>query len=225
MALRSRRAGAAIILAAAVALGGARPVRAQAWNYPAFQPPALVTREFNFGVASAGDEGTSGIFQWREHVGPRSQFALDFGLASPSGGKTYFLAGGSGAYQLLQSTADMPLELLATFGGYAALGSPTNIVRLPVGVSIGHRFPLEGTLAVTPFAHPRISLDICSQSRYCGDNRTKLNVNFDIGADVELSRQLSLRGATTFCGTGFSGRDHTGFGISLAVRPQGLARR
>ncbi|MDQ6888613.1 MAG: hypothetical protein M3068_15190 [Gemmatimonadota bacterium] len=225
MALRKTPARAAILVVGAIAIGGVRPAHAQAWNYPAFQPPVLVAREFNFGVASAGDEGTTGIFQWREHVGPRSQFALDAGIASPSGGKNYVLLGASGGYQLLQSTADMPLDLLATFGGYAAVGSPTNIVRLPVGVSIGHRFPLEGMLAVTPFAHPRVSLDICSESRFCGDNRSKLNVNFDVGADLELSRQLSLRGAVTFGGTGYGGRDRTGFGISLAVRPQGLVRR
>ena len=50
---------------------------AQAWAYPAFQPPRVLNREFNFGVADAGHAGTTLIFQWREGLTPRTQLSFD----------------------------------------------------------------------------------------------------------------------------------------------------
>ena len=32
---------------------------AQAWAYPSFQPPRVMNREFNFGIADAGHAGTT----------------------------------------------------------------------------------------------------------------------------------------------------------------------
>ncbi len=58
------------LIAAAWAMPAA--ASAQAWAYPAFQPPRVINREFNFGVADASDAGTSLIFQWREGLTPRT---------------------------------------------------------------------------------------------------------------------------------------------------------
>src|SRR5215813_5162667 len=59
--------------------------KGQAWAYPAFQPPRVLTREFNFGVADAQSAGTSLVFQWREGLTPRTQLSLDVGFADPDG--------------------------------------------------------------------------------------------------------------------------------------------
>ena len=78
----SKVAGRAVLAVAFVlpaALG------AQGWAYPSFQPPRVMNREFNFGVADAGDAGTSLIFQWREGLSTRSQLGLDVGFADPEG--------------------------------------------------------------------------------------------------------------------------------------------
>jgi hypothetical protein len=199
----------------------AAPIAAQGWNYPSFRHPQIMSREFNFALADGGDAGTALLFQWREGFGIGTELNLDVGFADPDIGDSYFIVGGGFGRRLATATAEMPLDLLLTAGVYAALGSP-NVLRVPVGLSVGHRFPLEGAMAVTPFVHPRVSVDFCSNC-FGGDD-TELSINFDLGVDLELSRQLSLRFAALFAGGDFFGRDD-GFGISLAWKPAALSPR
>jgi hypothetical protein len=198
---------------------------AQAWAYPAFQPPRVMNREFNFGVADAGHAGTSLVFQWREGLGPRTQLSFDLGFADPDGkGNGKFLLGGQFAGLLAEPSADMPLAFLGTVGVNMALGDGGNLVRIPFGVSIGHRFALDEGFAITPYAHPRISLDVCSDCSPDGDNETDLGIDFDLGVNFEVTRQLSFRVSALFGGSDrFSDAD--GFGISLAWSPPGLSKR
>ncbi|MEP7382967.1 MAG: hypothetical protein ABI910_14855 [Gemmatimonadota bacterium] len=211
-----------LLLAATAALLTfvAHDVHAQAWAYPSFQAPAITTREFNFGIANAGDAGTSLVFQWREGYSPKSQFSFDVGFADPKarGADNILFLGGNFGYQLAKSSADVPLDFLLTGGMGLAFGNKTTL-RVPVGVSIGHRFPLDGTLALTPYVHPRVSLDFCSA---CGGDDSQVGINFDIGANLELTRVLALRGTAFFGGSDRFGND--GIGISLAWTPPGLRR-
>jgi hypothetical protein len=199
----------------------AAPAAAQGWNYPSFNHPQIMSREFNFGLADGGDYGTALIFQWREAFGIRTEFKLDAGFADPDAGDAYFIAGAGLGHRLAVATPDMPLDLVLTAGLYGAFGD-VNLFRVPVGLSVGHRFPLEGAMAVTPYVHPRISIDFCSDCG--GDNDNDISINFDLGADLELSRQLSLRFAALFAGGDLFG-DDDGFGISLAWRPAALSPR
>ena len=191
---------------------------AQAWSYPAFQPPRLSTREYNFGLANSDRGGTTLVFQWREQAGPVSQFSFDVGIADPEGSNSDVIAfGGVGfARKLGSSTPDVPLDFLLTVGAYLAVGNDF-FFRLPVGVSLGHRFDLDG-MALTPYLHPRISLDFCDD---CGGS--DLGVTFDLGANFEVSRTLAIRAAVIFGGS--DSIDGDGFGISLAWTPAALSRR
>jgi hypothetical protein len=183
---------------------------AQAWNYPAFQPPTIVSREFNFAIADAGRGGTTLLFQWREGMTPRSQFSLEAGLVAPEGrGDNLAVLGGSWAYQLHQSNSLLPLDFLLTAGAGAALGSAT-VLRVPVGVSIGHTFPLEGSSSVTPYVHPRLSLDFCDT---CRDD-VNLGIDFDIGVNFDVTQALALRAAGYFGGGDSFGRNGIGFSIA-----------
>lgn len=218
---RSARAWYFLLAASAALLPFiARDAHAQAWAYPSFQPPAVTSREFNFGIADAGDAGTSIVFQWREGYSARSQFSFDVGLADPEarGADNVLFLGGNFGYQLAKSSADVPLDFLLTAGAGLGFGNRTTL-RVPVGVSIGHRFPLEGTLALTPYVHPRVSLDFCND---CGGDDSQIGINFDIGANLELTRVLALRGSAFFGGSDRFGND--GIGISLAWTPPGLRR-
>src|SRR5688500_19716556 len=88
---------------------------AQAWAYPAFQPPRVMNREFNFGIADAGDAGTTLVFQWREGLTPRTHMSFDGGFADPDGrdnGK--ILLGAQFGWLLAPATAEMPLDFLGT---------------------------------------------------------------------------------------------------------------
>jgi hypothetical protein len=204
---------------ALLALAG-RNAAAQAWAYPSFQPPTLTQREFNFGVASASDAGTSFVFQWREQAGTKSIFWLDVGFADPkpTGADNVFFASGNYGYDLHRANADVPLDFLFTAGAGVAAGNNT-VLRIPVGVSIGHRFPLDGGVAITPYVHPRASLDFCGG---CRSDESQLGLNFDVGANFELTRVIALRASGFFGGSNRFGDN--GIGLSLAWNPPQLKR-
>jgi hypothetical protein len=207
----------ALLLCSLSALLAGR-LQAQAWAYPAFQPPRITDREFNVGVADTRHVGTSVVFQWREQVGPRHQLSLDLGFADPdrrSSDAVVFL-GGQYAYEITRATNLMPLDLLFTAGGNLAAGGGV-VVRIPVGLVVGHRFPTEGEGAVTPFVHPRLVADLCSRC----DDKGDLSVVFDVGVNVELTSTVSVRGAATFSGA--KAFDGDGFGLSLAWSPPRLS--
>ena len=210
------------VAAAALVMLACRSAGAQAWAYPSFQVPTTVSREFNFGIADGGNAGTSVVFQWREGYATRSQFSFDVGIADPtgSGRDNVLFLGGAYAYQLSKATSDVPLDFLLTAGAGLAFGNNTTL-SAPLGVSIGHRFPLDGTLALTPYVHPRVSLDFCNG---CNGDESQVGINFDIGANLELTRVLAVRGSAFFGGADGYGDDRNGIGISLVWTPPGLKR-
>src|SRR5688500_13645263 len=189
------------------------PALAQSF-YPSFQQPRVVSREFNFAIAD-GDNVTPLVFQWREGTSPGTQLSLDLGLADPDadGLETFFMAGGQYARMLTQARADMPLYILLTVGLFGQFGNDVTSVGVPVGVSVGHRFPLTGTsMAITPYVHPRVSLDYVS---FNDESDTEVNITFDIGGNLELTPQLALRVPAMF-------GDIDAVGLSLAWTPRGL---
>ena len=213
-------AATAAFAATAVA---ASDLGAQAWSYPSFQQPRVVEREFNFGVADAG--GTALIFQWREGLSPRSQWGLDAGFADRDGddGDGVFILGGSFAYQITQARDDLPLDFLLTTGIGIGITDPGNLLRIPVGVSVGHEFELEQGMALTPYVHPRLSIDYCGDCGGGDDSETELGVDFDIGVNFRINQTLALRFSALFGGSDLFG-DKDGIGLSLAWTPLGLNR-
>ena len=210
-----------LIAAAAfcVALGAPTAAAAQAWYYPSFQIPRVVERDYTFGLVV--NEGTGALFQWREGLGVGAQLALDAGLVDYDGGTGLFV-GGNYAAELTRSTAEQPLDLLFTVGAGFTLQDGPDVLRIPVGVSLGHRFPLEGGLAITPYVHPRLSLDVLAGRRPEGADRTQLTIDFDIGGSFEVSRQLAIR--TSLLLSGADGGRDVGFGIGLTYTPPPLRR-
>lgn len=208
------------LLALAVA---ASVARAQAYTYPAFQQPTVVDREYNFAAAEAGRAGTSLIFQWREGVAPLWQLGVDVGLGAPDGNaSTRFVLGGTAARELTRATDDFPFDVVLTGGvGYSGIQGH-NVVRLPVGASVGHSFLLDGGMSITPFIHPRLSFDHCNDCRL-GSADSKLNVNVDIGAGLQLTDQVALRIAAIAGGNDYLGSGN-GVGISVAWTPKGLRK-
>ncbi len=230
MSIRSRTVAA---LAASVAsLLGASLAQAQAWRYPSFQQPRVVKRELNFAVANAGDfAGTSVLAQWREGMGTRSQLSVDAGIADVDYADTFILLGGQFAHQLLTANRDMPIDLVVTAGANVAIGDLFSLVRIPVGVSVGHQFPLENGMAITPFAHPRLTYDRCGDCA-AGESEDDFGVDFDLGADFRFTQQLSMRLSATLGGSEFFdgyydelGRRHSGnaLGLGLAWTPRRYA--
>lgn len=190
------------------------PIEAQAWSYPSFQPPRLTVREYNFAMADSDGPGTSLVFQWREQSGPRHQFSFDVGIADPDFDRDLVAFGGVGlGWMLGTETEEVPLSFMFTAGAYLAVGDET-LLRLPVGVSVGHEFNLDGDVALTPYVHPRLTIDFGGGS--------EVGVSFDLGANLQLTRSISLRVSALF--TGDESIDDEGFGISVGWTPPSLLR-
>jgi hypothetical protein len=209
--LRCARRAIGFFLVAGAIAGVCSEARAQL-SYPAFQVPQVVEREFNFALADAGN-ATSLVFQWREGIAPRAQLSFDGGLSDVDrpGSGVYLVLGGQFAYQMNRPSPDVPIDMLFTAGVFTRLGEdPGNAMSVPVGAAVGYRLVLSGDIAITPYVHPRASIDMF-------DNNSELNINFDFGASFDISRELSTRIAGTI-------GDADGFGFSVAWRPAGLQR-
>lgn len=219
MHTRSMFAKLFAIACAAVALG-AGSASAQAWHYPTLQTPEISSRDFTFLVAGGGDYGTSGVAQWREGLASDVMVNVDVGIATPTDASKLLVGAGLG-YQLMHSTQETPIDLMLTGGLYGAFGHQS-FVRIPVGVVAGHRFPLSGGIALTPFVSPRLSIDACASS--CHGIGTDLKLNFDIGAGLDVTRTIGIRAALTIGGIS-AGDSRTAFGIGLTYRPNMAPRR
>lgn len=197
--------------------GAFAPAGAQT-SYPSFQQSRVVPREFNFAVAD-GAGATAFVFQWRNATSVGSQLSLDVGVSDSDGdqGDAALILGGQFAQSLARASADMPLDLLLTAGLFSQFGDNVTFIAVPVGVSLGHRFPIQGTaMAITPYAHPRIALQYVKVETPLGDaSDTEMEIAFDIGGNLELTPRLALRLSATF-------GDFDALGLSLAYSPRGL---
>ena len=186
--------------------------------YPSFQQPRVASREFNFAIAD-GDGITPFVFQWREGTSAGTQLSFDAGLADPDqeGTDVYLILGGQFARSLARSRADMPLDVLFTVGAFTQFGNDEVFLNIPVGTSVGHRFPLQGTqMAITPYIHPRLALQYVSfDNGTVDESDTEIDISFDVGGSLEFSPQLALRLSAPF-------GDADVLGISLAWTPRGL---
>jgi hypothetical protein len=211
------------LVLAVPALCGAPHASAQAYNYPALQTPRVVDREYNFAAASASGAGTSLIFQWREAMETNWQFTLDAGIAAPrGGGNTRAILGGAVAWQATKSTDDFPFDVALTAGAGFSSGSGYSVLRVPFGAAIGHTFDLEDGFHLTPYVHPRLSVDRCSICNR-GDAESKLNVDVDIGLNFVVTPQVALRVAALLGGTDYVGGTSS-VAFSVAWTPKGLKR-
>jgi hypothetical protein len=223
------RRRAALLVALAAGAFAARPAAAQAYGYPSFQPPAVVGREYNFGAAGVGNlGGTALVFQWREGTSAKNQLSFDGGFASPDLGGGMLFVGGQFAHQLTTATADMPFDMLFTVGVGGSFSGDVTTFRVPVGLSVGHRFPLDRGMSITPYVHPRIAIGsanfsngVCDGCRYRDNNN--VGINFDIGGNFQINPQFAVRASAGFGGNQLFGGDS--FGVSVAWTPPGLGRR
>lgn len=208
-------AGAVLCLTAAVA-------EAQAWNYPSMMTPTIVTRQYGLLLANGGDAGTAIVGQWREGLNSETEFQLEVGFADPDNIDARFMLGGAFARRLTRSSQEMPLDMVLTGGIYPSFGDPATLVRIPVQLSMGHRFDLDDSQVVlTPFINPRLSFDLCTGGdEDCGEDSSDLSINFDVGLAAELTRNLALVAAIGF--PGGDSFDDNSFGFGIYWRPGGI---
>ncbi len=190
------------------------PAQAQAFAYPAFQTGRIAEREYNFVLGDADGGGTALAFQWREGMGqPKLQFTLDAGFAdSGLGGSTILFFGGGLGYQLATARTDMPFDIVLSGGLGLGFTDGANFLRLPFGASVGHRFPLEGGFAISPFLHPRLAWNRFSAG---GASASQTDLEVEFGGSFEINPRMAVRLAAVMS-------DADVVGISFAWTPRGI---
>ncbi len=104
-----------------------------------------------------------------------------------------------------------------------SFGSGVSLVRIPVGLSLGHTFELDQGMSLTPYVHPRASLDFCSTCGSRRNGRSELSLNFDLGANFQVNPEFALRVAGSFSGSDLLGTEDT-FAVGFNWTPRPLIR-
>ncbi|HUH14194.1 MAG TPA: hypothetical protein VMK65_13850 [Longimicrobiales bacterium] len=198
-------AGTALVL---LSLPGAAAAQA-AWDTPSFLPPAPGDDIGAYYVQpDASDWGVVGI--WRQQG--NLNLGARLGVVQPSfgGADLMWMAGGESWGTLLAAGAQLPVNVAWTLGFGASFGNGVTFARVPVGVSIGRWLDLGG-LAIQPYAHPRLGLDIYAPDE--GDSETELAFLADLGVDLALGSALTVR-------AGISLGDADAVGVGVAYRMQ-----
>ena len=219
---RSAAQTTAVMSALIVASLLSSTVQAQAFQYPSLQLPHVSTRDYT--AALVGGTGSTALFQWREGWTSTRHVELDAGLADRRGDASLVaFIGGSLGQELARATKDQPLDLLVTGGAGLAFGSGFTVLRVPIGVSLGHTFELDQGMSLTPYVHPRASIDLCSSCGTEKRSRSEVSLNFDLGANFQVSQQFGIRAAGSFTGSDLAGGRDT-FAVGLVWTPAALAK-
>jgi len=186
------------LLVAAVVTFSATDSVAQETGTPMFKAPYRAFTNHEFGAAfSDPGEGVSfaleGFYSYGQ--GPHD-FSIRGGFAELSeetfngvtiGGGTRILLGGDFRTRVVAYSESFPLDGAITLGVGANVGDGDDLYLIPVGVSLGRRFDLEGSKTTfTPYAHPVLV------PRFGGGD-SDVDFALGLGVDVRFSRSFALR--------------------------------
>jgi hypothetical protein len=146
-----------LLVAAVVALSAVN-VAAQETGTPMFKAPyrAFTSHEFGAAFSDPGETWSYALEGFYSYGRGNNDFGLRAGIADPEGaGSTSILIGGDFRTRVLSYSEDFPLDGALTVGVGANFGDADDVVYLPVGLTVGRRFELEGSnTTFTPYAHP-----------------------------------------------------------------------
>lgn len=179
-----------LLVAAVVALSAA-DVAAQETGTPMFKAPYRAFTSHEFGAAFS-DPGTGVDFAlegFYSYGRGGNDFGIRAGFANPEGaGDTRLLLGGNFRTRVLSYSESFPLDGALTLGAGINLGDGDDAIYLPVGVSLGRRFELEGSRTTfTPYAHPVIVPVLGAAG---GDD---VGFALGLGVDLRFSQNLAVR--------------------------------
>lgn len=199
-----RRLCGGLLVAALVALVASESA-AQETGTPIFKAPYRAFTNHEFGASlsdpgSAADFALEGFYSYGQG---NNDFGLRAGFADGAGNlDTRFLLGGNFRTRIVSYSESFPLDGALTVGFGTQLGSGPDLFFLPVGISLGRRFELEGSKTTfTPYIHPVMVPTF-------GSGTDQVNLALGLGVDVRFSQTWALRASG---GLG----DIEGVGISL----------
>ena len=185
-----RRLYGGLLVAAAVAISMS-DAAAQETGTPMFKAPYRAFNNNEFGAAfSDPGEGVSFALEGFYSYGRGSNdFGLRAGIADPEGeGDTRILLGGDFRTRVLNYSESFPLDGALTVGAGLNFGDGDDLIYLPVGLSVGRRFELEGSKTTfTPYAHPVI-VPVLGAS-----GGSDVGFALGLGVDLRFSEQWAAR--------------------------------
>jgi hypothetical protein len=193
------------ILVFALLAGAAGTSAAQETGTPLFKAPyrAFTTHEFGASLSDPGSYADFALEGFYGYGSGANDFGIRGGFADGQGGNdTRILLGGDFRTRVVSYSESFPLDGALTVGFGTQLGDGPDLFFVPVGVSLGRRFEMEGSnTTFTPYAHPVIIPTFGS-----GDD--DVNFALGLGVDIRFSEQWAVRASG---GLG----DIDGVGVSL----------
>jgi len=194
------------ILVLALLGGAAGTSAAQETGTPIFKAPyrAFTSHELGVSLSDPGEGVSLALEGFYRYGKDANDFSLRGGFADLNGsGGTRLLVGGDFRTQVVSYSESFPLDGSLTLGVGANVGDGPDAYYIPVGVSLGRRFELEGSSTTfVPYAHPVVVPKF-------GGGDSEVDFALGLGVDIRFSDQWAIRASG---GIG----DIEGVGISVA---------
>jgi opacity protein-like surface antigen len=200
-----RRSVCGGILVLALLAGSAASTAAQETGTPIFKAPyrAFDTHEFGGSLSDGGEGAEFAIEGFYRYGKGQHDFSVRGGFADVEGSDTRFLIGGDFRTQVVNYSESFPLDGALTLGLGGLFGEGDDVFLLPVGISLGRRFDVEGSSTTfVPYVHPNII------PAFGGEDDDVLFA-LGLGVDIRFSDRWAVRASG---GLG----DIEGVGVSLA---------
>jgi opacity protein-like surface antigen len=200
-----RRSLSGGILVLALLAGSAASAAAQETGTPIFKAPyrAFENHEFGASLSDPGEGVDFALEGFYRYGKGQNDFSVRGGFSDVDGSNTVFLIGGDFRTQVLSYSEAFPLDGALTVGVGGLFGEGDDVILLPVGISLGRRFDVEGSSTTfVPFAHPNVV------PRFGGGN-DGVDFTLGLGVDIRFSDRWAVRASG---GLG----DVEGVGVSVA---------
>lgn len=179
-----------LLVAALVSLS-ANVSAAQETGTPMFKAPyrAFTSHEFGAAFSDPGQGVSFALEGFYSYGRGTNDFGIRAGFADPEGaGDSRFLLGGDFRTRVVSYSESFPLDGALTVGVGLNLGDGDDLIYLPLGISLGRRFEIEGSKTTfTPYAHPVI-VPVLGAS-----GGSDVGFALGLGVDLRLSQSLAAR--------------------------------
>jgi len=180
-----------VVVAAVLAVSSVQVAEAQLTGTPVFSAPyrAFKSTEAGAYVSSAANYSLEGFYGYGRNkfdIELRAGF-IDFGTVGNVDVGSQIVLGAQVRQRVITRTQRFPLDGALTFGISGGFGDGTDRVLIPVGLSLGRRFLLEGSrTSFVPYLQPFAGLALT-------DGDSELIAGLGLGVDIRLSDVIDLR--------------------------------
>jgi hypothetical protein len=185
-----RRSYGGVLVAALVALASGE-LAAQATGTPMFKAPyrAFTSHEFGAAFSDPGEGVSFALEGFYSYGRGTNDFGIRGGIADPEGpGDTRILLGGDFRTRILSYSESFPLDGALTVGAGLNIGDGDDLIYLPLGITVGRRFELEGSRTTfTPYAHPTL-VPVLGAS-----GGSDVGFALGLGVDMRLGQSWAIR--------------------------------